>query len=92
MFNMNTQRKIEIFSAGCPACQETIKLVNRVACPSCEISVLDMNDAQVAERARSLGIRVVPAVVVDGKLAACCSGSGPDEGALRAAGIGQAIG
>lgn len=85
------KRTIEIFSAGCPACQETIDLVNRVACPSCEVTVLDMRDAAVARRARALGIRSVPAVVVNGQLAGCCAGRGPDEGTLRAAGLGQAI-
>lgn len=83
------KRKIEIFSAGCPACEETIKVVNRVACPSCEVSVLDMRDNAVAGRAKSLGIRSVPAVVIDGKMADCCSGRGPDESVLRAAGLGQ---
>ena len=87
---MKTKRKIEIFVAGRPACEGTIELVNRIACPSCELSVLDMNDSSVAGRAKSLGIRSVPAVVVDGKLASCCAGRGPDEGALRTAGIGQA--
>ena len=86
---MSNPRTIEVFSAGCPACKETIDLVNRVACPSCEVSVLDMNDAAVARRARGLGIRSVPAVVIDGELADCCSGRGPDEATLRTAGLGQ---
>jgi glutaredoxin 3 len=87
---MDTKRKIEVFSAGCPACQETISLVNRVACPSCEVSVLDMRDVSVASRAKALGIRSVPAVVIDGKLADCCADRGPDEAKLRVAGLGQA--
>ena len=86
---MSAKRKIEVFSAGCPACEETIALVNRVACPSCEVSVLEMKDPGVASRAKSLGIRSVPAVVIDGKLADCCAGRGPDETVLRAAGLGQ---
>ncbi len=86
---MSAKRKIEVFSAGCPACEETIALVNRVACPSCEVSVLDMKDPGVASRAKSLGIRSVPAMVIDGKLADCCAGRGPDETVLRAAGLGQ---
>jgi len=86
---MATQRKVEVFSAGCPACQETVDLVNSIACPSCEISVLDMNDAAVATRAKTLGIRSVPTVVIDGKLADCCAGRGPDEATLRAAGVGR---
>lgn len=88
---MNKKRKIEIFSAGCPACEETIDLVNRVACPSCEVSVLDMRDPGVASRAKSLGIRSVPAVVIDGQIAHCCAGRGPDETTLRATGLGQPI-
>lgn len=86
---MTIQRKVEIFSAGCPACQATIELVDRLACGSCERSVLDMNDAQVAKCARELGVRAVPAVVIDGRLAACCAG-GVEEQALRDAGLGQA--
>ncbi len=87
---MTAKRKIELFSAGCPACEETVQLVHRIACPSCEVSVLDMREPTVAGRAKSLGIRSVPAVVIDGKLADCCAGRGPDEAVLRAAGIGKA--
>lgn len=86
---MTTKRKVEIFSAGCPACQETIDLVNSIACPSCEVTVHSMNDNAVAQRAKSLGIHRVPAVVIDGKLADCCSVAAPDEQTLRAAGIGK---
>ena len=88
---MATKRKVEMFSAGCPVCDETVSMVKRVACPSCEVTVLDMNDPQVASRAKGLGIRSVPAVVIDGKLADCCTGRGPDEATLRAAGLGQRI-
>lgn len=88
---MATKRKIEVFSAGCPACQDVVALVQSVACPSCEVSVLDMNDPKVASRAKGLGIHSVPAVLIDGKLADCCTGRGPQEATLRAAGLGQAI-
>jgi glutaredoxin 3 len=85
------KRRVEIFSAGCPACHDTIELVKRISCPSCEVTVLDMNDAVVANRAKSLGIYYVPAVVVNGAVASCCAGRGPDEASLRAAGIGQPL-
>ena len=88
---MAAKRKIEVFSAGCPACDETVELVNRIACPSCEVTVLDMNEPTVASRAKGLGIRSVPAVVINGKLADCCAGRGPEEAELRKAGVGQAI-
>ena len=88
---MSAKRTIEIFSAGCSVCEETIALVNRVACPSCEVTVLDMKDPSVASRAKNLGIHSVPAVVIDGKLADCCAGRGPNEHTLRAAGLGRAL-
>ncbi len=85
---MNDKRKIEIFSAGCSCCEETIKLVKSIACPSCDITVLDMQQPEVAERATSLGIRSVPAVAIDGALLDCCVGGGVDAHTLRSAGIG----
>lgn len=88
---MAAKRKIEVFSADCPACDETVQLINRIACPSCEVAVLDMRNPAVASRAKNLGIRSVPAVVIDGKLADCCTGRGPDEATLRSAGIGQPL-
>jgi glutaredoxin 3 len=88
---MEAKRKIEVFSAGCPVCNEAVEMVRRISCPSCEVTVLDMKDPEVAERARELGIRSVPAVVIDGRLADCCAGRGPDEAALKAAGIGKPI-
>ncbi len=88
---MKAKRQIEIFSAGCPVCDETIALVNRIICSSCEVTVLDANNSEVAARARRLGIRSIPAVVINGKLADCCAGRGPDEGTLRATGLGQSI-
>lgn len=88
---MNAKRKIEIFSAGCPVCQETIKMVQNMACTDCEVSILDMNDPAVAGRAKSFGVKSVPAVSIDGKLANCCAGRGPDEAVSKAAGIGQPI-
>ena len=47
-----------------------------------------MNDPAVAARARGLGVRSVPAVVIDGELAGCCAGVGAEEAALRAGGVG----
>ena len=83
------KRKIEIFSAGCPACTELIAQVKGAACPSCEIEILDMRKPEVAARARREGIRSVPAVVIDGQLASCCAGRGPDLPTLGRLGLGQ---
>lgn len=88
---MVTKRKIEIFSAGCPACEEIIARITNLACPSFDIDILDMKDTGVAKRAQDLGVRSVPAVAIDGKLADCCSGRGPDQAVLQAAGLGQPL-
>ena len=88
---MPNKRKIEVFSAGCPACQETIDRIKAIACPSCDVVILDMHDVAVAERAQDLGVRSIPAVAIDGKLADCCAGRGPDEAVLRSAGLGQPL-
>ncbi len=86
---MTNKRKVEVFSAGCGVCDEAIELVNSIACPSCEVTVLDMRNKEVSSRAKALDIRSLPAVVIDGKLADCCAGRGVDEKKLRAAGLGN---
>jgi glutaredoxin 3 len=78
-------QKIEVFSAGCPACKEAEALVKRVAGASHTVEVLDMHRPEVAAQARQHGITRVPSVVIDGKLASCCTERGPDEATLRAA-------
>lgn len=89
---MANKRKIEIFSAGCALCKDAIEKVKAAACPSCQVSVLDIAAPGVAERARQLGVFSLPAVAIDGMLADCCSGRGPDLSRLMAAGLGRAVG
>jgi hypothetical protein len=85
---MSNTRKAEVFTAGCVCCDEAIALVKRLACSSCEVSVLDIRDGSIAKRAGEFGIRRVNAVVIDGQIADCCAG-GFNEQALRAAGLGE---
>jgi glutaredoxin 3 len=82
---MNTKKKIEVFSAGCSTCKETIELVKRIAGSSHEVVVHDMQRSDVASKAKNYGVRSVPAVVIDGKIASCCAGRGPEEHVLREA-------
>ena len=88
---MAATRSIEVFTAGCPVCDEAVTQIKRAACPSCQVDVLDMLDPDVAAKAKAYGIASVPAVVIDGKLADCCSGRGPDMATLKAAGLGQPL-
>lgn len=85
------KRKVEVFTAGCPVCDDAVNLVKSLACDSCEVEVLDMKQTDVANRAKSYGVRSVPAVVIDGKLPDCCKGGGCDPDVLRVAGLGQVV-
>ncbi len=51
---MPAKRQIEVFSAGCPACEETLAMVRRLACPSCEAIVRDMRDTAITAKAAEL--------------------------------------
>ena len=55
-----SKRRVEVFSAGCATCRETIALVQELAGNTHDVHVLDMRKATVARRAKSLGIRSVP--------------------------------
>ena len=83
------KRTIEVFSAGCPCCDETVKLVQSIVCPSCDLQILDMRSDKTAQaKAKQYGVKRVPAVVVDGKLADCCQQGPVDVNALRSLGVG----
>jgi hypothetical protein len=91
---MAEKRLIEIFTAGCYICEEAVEQVKSLACPSCEIKIYDLHSkcdtGECIGKARKYGIRHVPAVVINGELASCCSG-GLDLDVLKAAGLGQPI-
>jgi glutaredoxin 3 len=83
---VNAKRKVEIFSAGCPGCREAFEIVRRLACPSCDVRVLDMNDPGVAARAKARGIRSIPPVAVDGMLRPLLRAAWPRRGCTPAGG------
>ncbi|MCB0726607.1 MAG: thioredoxin family protein [Ignavibacteriae bacterium] len=83
------KRKIEVFTAGCPVCEEQVQKIKNISCPSCEVEVLNVNsDPNAFEKSKVYGIKSIPAVVVDGVLASCCSDRGMDMDVLRAMGLG----
>jgi hypothetical protein len=82
--------RIEIFSAGCPVCEEGTARVRALAGDGQEVVVRDLrSDEAAARQAADYGIKAVPAVVVDGQLLACCRNTGPTEEELVAAGVGR---
>lgn len=85
-----SKRTIEVFSAGCPCCDAALEAVREASCESCDVQVLDMKDPNVAARAKQLGISRVPAIIINGQLADCCSTGAIDIEVLRSMGLGVA--
>ncbi|MGH2399793.1 MAG: thioredoxin family protein [bacterium] len=84
------KRTIEVFTAGCPCCDEAVQLVKSLVCESCDLQVLDMRSDKAAQtRAKEYGIRRVPAIVVNGQLADCCRAGAVDAVILRSLGVGR---
>jgi len=92
---MKTKRRIEVFTAGCPICDEAVTQIKAAACPDCDVIVYDLREGcdtmECRTKAKEYGIKSVPAVVIDGKLADCCSGRGINLDTLKQAGLGQAL-
>jgi hypothetical protein len=86
---MSQIRTVEIFSAGCPLCDEAAATVLEAASPADRVSVVDLRAPGGFEHARALGVRRIPAVAIDGALAPCCAATGLGSEALRAAGPGR---
>jgi len=83
-------RKIEVFiSDNC--CSELITAIGAAACPSCKVRVLNVTEAEGAERANQLGVQSAPAVAINDKLVCCPCECGPDLAKLRAAGLGEPL-
>ena len=92
---MTPKRRVEVFTAGCPVCDEAIKKVRDLACESCEVIVYNLNEpcesGECLEKVKRYRINRIPAVVVDGRLVECCRvGSITMEG-LKASGIGAPL-
>jgi len=79
------KHKIEIFSAGCKTCHDTIAMVKKLAGSEHDVIVHDMHQEATANRAAQHGVRSIPAVIINGKLASCCAGRGVEESVLREA-------
>ncbi len=65
----NQKRKIEVFSAGCPLCNETFALVKEtVNSCGCEVIERRCEGTECCDEAKSYGVRAMPTVVVDGQI------------------------
>lgn len=62
-------RKIEVFTAGCSLCAETLELVkNAVADCGCEVIERRCSSDRQCDEAKRYGVKAMPSVVVDGRI------------------------
>ena len=85
---MMNKRQVEIFTVNCPLCDETVKLVNELACSSCQVSIYDLREPADLAKAEQYGINGVPAIAINGHL--MLTGK-PNTDQLQAIGIGQPV-
>jgi hypothetical protein len=74
------KHQIEVFSAGCDLCQQTIELVGTRAGSESDVIVHDMRQEANVQRAQRYGVRSVPAVVIDGSLLVAAPGGARTSG------------
>jgi hypothetical protein len=84
-----TKRTVEVFTAGCPVCDEAVEAVRGIVCESCDLQVHDTKTKPAQAKARQYGIKRVPGVVVNGQLAECCQQGAVDVKTLQRLGVGQ---
>ncbi|MCJ2670027.1 MAG: thioredoxin family protein [Thermoplasmata archaeon] len=65
--------EIEVFTASCPLCKEAMEIIKRVGYGKCTVTEYNLfercEDKVCLEKAKEYGIRAVPTMVVDGKVA-----------------------
>jgi glutaredoxin len=83
------KRTVEVFTAGCPVCDEAVEAVRGLVCESCDLQVHDMRTRPAQAKARQYGVNRVPAVVVNGQLADCCRQGAVDTTTLQGLGLGR---
>ena len=65
------RHKIEVFTAGCPLCKETLKLLRETTCSECtiiEYNIREKCESKIClEKAREYSIKTVPTIIIDEK-------------------------
>jgi len=86
------KRKIEVFVSMCQICFDAIDMVNDLAGPDDEVTILDVEKKVIADRAKELEILSIPCVVIDGEVANCCQKGFPYEWeTLKNEGLGKPL-
>ena len=76
----------------CQICFDAIDMVNNLAGPDDEVTILDVEKTVIADRAKKLEILSIPCVVIDGEVPDCCQKGFPYEWeTLKSAGLGKPL-
>lgn len=62
-------KRIEVFTADCPLCKDALKLIKKEVCSECEVIERRCSGDECCQPAKDYGIKAVPTIVVDGKIA-----------------------
>ncbi len=69
----NLRHNVEVFTAGCHLCNEALEIVQKAKCEECTVTEYNIQEKCESEiclkKADEYGIRAVPTIVVDGKIA-----------------------
>jgi hypothetical protein len=64
---------IEVFTSGCHLCRETLEIIKKAKCDECTVTEYNIREKCESEiclkKAEEYGIKAVPTIVVDGKIA-----------------------
>lgn len=61
-------RVLEFFSGGCPLCLSFQNEVELGKCGPCQVEIIDVRNPEARRRMKKYAVRVVPTLVVDGKI------------------------
>ena len=66
---MNNKRRIEVFTAGCAVCNDTVKLVREsVSQCGCEVLERRCPENECCAEGKQYGVKVLPSVAVAGQI------------------------
>lgn len=66
---MAEKRKIEVFTAGCSICEDTLRVVkDAVSSCGCEVIERRCPPKQMCQEGKTYRVRAMPTVVVDGTI------------------------
>lgn len=67
------RHNVEVFTAGCHLCEETMETVQKTKCSECTVTEYNIREKCESEaclrKAKEYGIRAIPTIVVDEKVA-----------------------